>query len=451
MAINLIFDPKVGIRNYTLDEIKENSTDRLLKMSTVQVAILFRKAVSGIKSVLKMYKNAGLEFSKYPNSYKLMNMKENDNVDQVIEELSGTNTNTLSMRIELFVSERNWKESNQFCKEFLLAFISQFEDKIAQLILNWNEYRFTLHVLSKENNYRQYIESNIPFYSLKNDVPDKANHEEYKFILTNNLNPVEDRNKFNFFKDIELKSRYKLNNYHADKINLLSGLNFNHQPLPMYIISTRDCFVFDLISKSETIELDGRKYIKKEFFFDESNVPSNYYKFQTNKNEFPVGIVTYENYFTHDELLAIEKNIEKTEELSLKEAFLPETAQKTFAGEKIKRTKFFFGSRYIWTKKQLAEPNSYVGAGIRKDVSPAPYWIKKDIEDPLVNSGIILKDFLNSYALNVYHDGSEGLGQHFDDAVRFKQVYLYIKLADLYITTFLRLSVIVRITIIWFL
>jgi hypothetical protein len=429
MAINLLYDQRVGVRNYTIDEIRENSTDRLLKMSNVQVGILFRKAVSGVKSVLKMYKNAGLDFTKYPSSFKLMNMKENDNIDHVIEELSGTNTNTMSMRIELFVTEKSWKESNQFSKEYLLAFISQFEEKIAQLILNWNEYRFTLHVLSKESNYRQYIETNIPFYSLRNDIPDKATDSaEIEFQLTSKLTPVEGREKFLFLKDKELKGRYKLNNYFADKLGLVSNLNFTHPPLPMYIISTRDCFVFDLNVVTEIVERNGRKYLRKEFFFDESNIPSNFHKFQTSKDDLRVGIVTYENYFTHQELLAIERNIEKTEELSLKEAFLPETAQKTFAGEKLKRTKFFFGSRYIWTKKQLAEPNSYVGAGIRKDVSPPPYWIKSDIEEPLVNSGIILKDFLNSYALNVYHDGSEGLGQHFDDAVRFKQVRVYITL-----------------------
>ena len=106
----------------------------------------------------------------------------------------------------------------------------------------------------------------------------------------------------------------------------------------------------------------------------------------------------------------------------MNEFYLPETAQKTSSGEKIKRTKFFFGARYMWTKKQLAEPNSYVAAGIRKDVSPPPNWMKIKVETPLVDAGIILKDFINSYALNIYHDGTEGLGQHFDDAVRFKQV-----------------------------
>ena len=47
--------------------------------------------------------------------------------------------------------------------------------------------------------------------------------------------------------------------------------------------------------------------------------------------------------------------------------------------------------------------------------------MKQKLEDPLVKEGIIEKGFLNSIALNVYHDGTEGLAQHFDDATRFKQ------------------------------
>ena len=52
------------------------------------------------------------------------------------------------------------------------------------------------------------------------------------------------------------------------------------------------------------------------------------------------------------------------------------TVQPSITGTKIRRTKFFFGYRYMWTRGQLAEPNSYVGAGVRKDVTPPPSWVK---------------------------------------------------------------------------
>ena len=62
------------------------------------------------------------------------------------------------------------------------------------------------------------------------------------------------------------------------------------------------------------------------------------------------------------------------------------TAQQTFSrhgrefsGKKkgrLVRTKFFFGYRYMWTPEQLSEPLSYVAAGVRRDVSKPPLWIK---------------------------------------------------------------------------
>lgn len=58
----------------------------------------------------------------------------------------------------------------------------------------------------------------------------------------------------------------------------------------------------------------------------------------------------------------------------------------------------------MWTRCQLAEPTSYVGAGVRKDVTPTSSWTK-NIEKEMVKEGIVEKDFLNSIAINVYHDG----------------------------------------------
>lgn len=105
----------------------------------------------------------------------------------------------------------------------------------------------------------------------------------------------------------------------------------------------------------------------------------------------------------------MEQNVEDTEKRSLDNTFLPMTAQKTFSGYTLKRTKFFFGYRYMWTRTQLMEPLSNVAAGVRADVSQPPVWMKSILEDPLVSAGIVEKNFINSIALNVYHDGSEGL------------------------------------------
>lgn len=43
------------------------------------------------------------------------------------------------------------------------------------------------------------------------------------------------------------------------------------------------------------------------------------------------------------------------------------------------------------------------------------------METPLNEREIVKEDFLNSWALNMYYDGSEGIQSHFDDATRFEQ------------------------------
>jgi hypothetical protein len=76
----------------------------------------------------------------------------------------------------------------------------------------------------------------------------------------------------------------------------------------------------------------------------------------------------------------------------------------------------------MWTREQLSEPFSHVAAGVRGDVSRPPVWIKNKIVRPLEEAKIVERNFINSIAMNVYHDGTEGLAQHYDDATRFKQV-----------------------------
>ena len=110
------------------------------------------------------------------------------------------------------------------------------------------------------------------------------------------------------------------------------------------------------------------------------------------------------------------------------DCFLPNTAHKTYSGSRLVRTKYFFGYRYMWTKNQLSEHFANVAAGVRADVSCPPSWMREKIVKPLEQDKIVEKDFINSIAMNVYQDGTEGLAQHLDDATRFKQPILTLRL-----------------------
>jgi hypothetical protein len=69
--------------------------------------------------------------------------------------------------------------------------------------------------------------------------------------------------------------------------------------MPLYYISTRDSFAFDLITKETFIKNGDRCYTKTEYFFDADNLTTNYGEF---KKLFPnneVGIVCYNDLFTN--------------------------------------------------------------------------------------------------------------------------------------------------------
>jgi hypothetical protein len=85
----------------------------------------------------------------------------------------------------------------------------------------------------------------------------------------------------------------------------------------------------------------------------------------------------------------------------------------------ITRTKTFFGARYMWTSEQKKDSECERAKGIRVDVPPVPEWIHRMIQQPLEESKLLEKDFMNSAAINYYHDGSEGIQSHFDEDERF--------------------------------
>ena len=43
------------------------------------------------------------------------------------------------------------------------------------------------------------------------------------------------------------------------------------------------------------------------------------------------------------------------------------------------------------------------------------------MEQALVRANLVQPGFFNSWALNLYHDGSEGIQSHYDDPDRFEQ------------------------------
>jgi hypothetical protein len=144
---------------------------------------------------------------------------------------------------------------------------------------------------------------------------------------------------------------------------------------------------------------------------------------------FPVGVTTYNNVYEPAQLSDIERRCDSID-TAAREGRLPATcSHSTFnKGGGLKRTKFFFGARYLWTKEQLAAPDAHIAKGVRVDVPPAPKWVHAVVESPLVAATVLPEGHINSVALNMYHDGSEGIQVHYDDSARFQQPIFSVRL-----------------------
>ncbi|KAK9802889.1 hypothetical protein WJX73_002092 [Symbiochloris irregularis] len=205
-------------------------------------------------------------------------------------------------------------------------------------------------------------------------------------------------------------------------------------PWPLYLIGTRDSFTYELASVSSQVSKGGRQYCKVEYFFQASQLPPNYLQVVAASSKHgtavspsapgpglhPVGITTYTQVLSERELQDLEEAVDGVD-AKAKAGLLPAQCFHTTVNRagNPKRTKFFFGARYLWTHEQLSGGAARIAGGVRTDVPPPRPWMKEQAEAPLVQAGVLPPDFVDSWALNVYHDGSEGIQSHYDDAGRF--------------------------------
>eukprot|EP01084_Bolivina_argentea_P055436 101644_1 len=144
-----------------------------------------------------------------------------------------------------------------------------------------------------------------------------------------------------------------------------------------------------------------------------------------------IGATAYPNLFTEEELKTIENTLDKLQERSQKNEHKKYTSQSTRSRKgTVARTKHFFAARYLWhiTEYKKEGKDSNIGAGLRVDVDDVPDELLKLCEQTLVKYGVIKSNFIQGIAFNMYIDGSEGIGPHFDDISRFERPIITIRL-----------------------
>ena len=412
---------------------------------SAEVYELLKSDFEALRLSEERYPSEGANFSDNGNSTDVS--ESNTSISEVTEEeingylakvmsSEGLNFNTLSFKLELYVPEEEFKKSSFESKKILTTIIHRLKKKFDGWLLLWSVVRHQLHSSnpSASTDLKVQLDLNKRLLESLRELSDPCLNfpsQAPPSISTLSLSSVKSylqNNQSLYLKPcpfLELPTSTR--DIQSSLKSLYSDFDLLPTPfnLPLYTVDTRDCFSFDPLIRESTVMMRGREVIKKEYFFDPDNVPNNFEFFEERFPDKRIGVVTYENYYSHEELIEIERLAHQTELEYFDGAFLPHTGQTTLSGKRVKRTKFFFGSRYLWSAHQLAEPHSGLAGGIRTDVSPIPGWMVKKVESPLVQDGIIPPSFVNSIAMNIYHDGEEGLGQHYDDAVRFRQVGFY--------------------------
>lgn len=395
---------------------------------------------------------------------------QDDNLNEYVRGITDMkigNFNTMSIKMEAFVEEAFWKGLSRWEQNVVFTYVYVFKLKVEEFLfyqgMQWFDFRrrcglvrADIETLTQFSDKRADLEKAVE--SRKKNGREEALIERVLRVAekesligptSESLGNQDDRTRIKSLgvkqTDKALKTlEQRIDTFNHQQISELNRemrclrglapaanqmivekftkkLNSLKPLVPNYLVNTRDCFMFDLEKRSRVIDYNGRKVTQNKYYFREGDTPSNFRNFEKLWPDRDTGVATYEDYFTEHELQEIESYVDHLEDQYYRGAFLANTGQSSLGAKNIKRTKFFFGARYIWHAQQLIDSHSNVAGGVRVDTSEIPLWMRQKVLNPMVGDGLIPGDFINSIALNIYHDGEEGLAQHFDDAVRFKQ------------------------------
>ncbi|UPR01697.1 RNA demethylase [Chloropicon primus] len=381
----------------------------------------------------------------------VLNLKRNLNCSVELNRLASSldqnlKLPSLGLRLDLFISPELKSRLTTPDVSSLVAVIAGVEKHLTELIVQWNAEVFVNYLDALEARAGQADCGNAPPSSValgeKTDagIRFKAFLERVD-VLGRRFCNIDSRSILSRLKnDVSIIKLLQMFSFQSTLLyssilvlmrvdTALAGKDSNCLLKQVHILSRNDCrdsFRYEMIAK-ETIckSSEGHGYLKTEFFFPKDFIPDNYKDvvlpcdYDDAQKRYPAGVTTYTGLFSEEELENVEKRVLDIE-ASLEGRLLPESCYDRSQNQSsVRRTKLFFGARYLWTKEQIAGFESSRAGGIRLNVPRVPKWVRDCVEEPLVQSDILPKDFINSSAINIYHDGSEGIQSHYDDDSRF--------------------------------
>jgi hypothetical protein len=440
-----------------LDAIPESKFS--IENSNIQLAISMKRGVggtSGMKAESRLLDKGGmlgLLLGEDPQSlldyYNELNTAEGDTTKIQISDVVSQSLipaekkmalTTLCCRVDLYLDRTSWDTLTQMEICNLVCATREFGKDISAKMRqkNWQSHMDSLKALSVERNEKSYPEHMGEIFQHAGALLDDV------MGTLDGRDPMDPSTKQQFFLKM-----------HVCCLALSAPRQKHPLHTPLYMVSTRDCFTSDIVGE-DALYATGTdsSFIKTRWFIWNKDVPMQFDSVMENllagteshsieamildgiistivhseKKQsrckgylLPLGVTTYNGVYDSQDLESFESSCDSLHETAL-HGILPKECYHASASKKgsLKRTKYFFGSRYLWNREQLKSPHAKVAGGIRHDVPEPPGWMK-EVVMPMVSAKLVPDGFVDAIALNMYHDGSEGIQSHYDDSKRFHQ------------------------------
>lgn len=341
---------------------------------------------------------------------------------------------SLGLKIDLFISPELRAELSNEEMSALMTVVGEFEKKVAYQIQLWNVSLVHKYLLSLEKRIFK-SKARESFDSTEEDSGSDPGEEEIfdaKSLtlkaLIDRVNRVSRKVKCPSTDDIVLNIRREEEGRIAKRLS--KALLYVNSSIIALVLAdsgssnlmrkhifpsfgmfhflcrsdSRDSFEYEMVQRKTRCQArDGRTFVKTEFYFPRESkaIPKNYTNYVRRRfDDRPAGVTTYTDFFNAEEIQQIEKNVTDLND-EIRGGSLPSTCfhHTTKSNRGITRTKTFFGARYMWTSEQKKDSECERAKGIRVDVPPVPEWIHRMIQQPLEESKLLEKDFMNSAAI----------------------------------------------------
>lgn len=213
--------------------------------------------------------NKKIELKISKRIYSRLTKREKNALRKLFDTDDKTTLTTLSIRVEVYVSEKSWKSADRFTKELLNTFSEISNEKLAKRLQSWTKSRLDM----TKKNFHSKLNDKSPHLYLFECPSYKYDESKLKCstTLTANLN-------WKFSPKIKQAPLYspeestivltKAKNYPFADLQEIDpdAKNMERELLPLsyplYLITTRDSFAYDLVEKTTVIEFKGRKILK---------------------------------------------------------------------------------------------------------------------------------------------------------------------------------------------